>query len=199
MRVDYIFILFYKELTTSAKLTNFRLLPSGIVVELSPVRGLVADHPISTIFKPSRSCLFHHHVVANTALRVFQQFNQFVIYPHFCDENQWKFLVLQFHSPLLSFEFAIINPAPHSIIALEPSAARNIIFPFSSVYQFDTVDRNCVFSTSICPFSLSVNSVPFCEIAFARSYSAFFCSIRSAIWLILPSSDPRSFPVSEIS
>ena len=48
-----------------------------MVVELSSVRGLVADCPIYIIFKPSRLDLFHSYVVVYIALRVFQQFNAF--------------------------------------------------------------------------------------------------------------------------
>lgn len=51
-----------------------------IVVEPSPVRGLVADCPILIIFKPSRFDMFHSCVVVYKALRVFQQFNGFSLY-----------------------------------------------------------------------------------------------------------------------
>lgn len=51
------------------------LLPYGIVVEPSPVRGLAAGCPIQTIFAQSRSAMFHAHAVVRLALRVFQQFN----------------------------------------------------------------------------------------------------------------------------
>ena len=50
------------------------LLPHGIVCEPSSIRSLAADCPIIIIFKHSRLCLFHHYVVVNNALRVFQQF-----------------------------------------------------------------------------------------------------------------------------
>lgn len=53
------------------------LLPSGIVVEPSPVRGLAADCPIHMIFKPSHFGIFHPYVVVHVALRGFQQFNMF--------------------------------------------------------------------------------------------------------------------------
>ena len=41
-----------------------------LVVEPSAVRGLVADCQIPTILKPSRSRLFHRHVVVGGTLRV---------------------------------------------------------------------------------------------------------------------------------
>ena len=158
-------------LTTSTGVTGSCLLPSGIVVEPSPVRGLAADRPIHIIFKPSHSHIFHCHVVVNMALRVSQQFNQFVIFLHYCSENQWYILVLQFHEPSSSLLFAIIKPAPQSIMALPPSADSNRIFPCSSVYQLETVDNSWFFNTSICPFSRSAYKVPFALKTFARSYT----------------------------
>ena len=56
-----------------------------LVVEPSAVRGLAADCPIHIIFKHSRYGLFHPHVVVDTALRGFQQFNGFnvdMVYIH---------------------------------------------------------------------------------------------------------------------
>nr|DAF50413.1 MAG TPA: hypothetical protein [Siphoviridae sp. ctBCr48] len=53
------------------------VLPYGIVVEPSPIRGLDADCPILIIFKLSHFGLFHPYVVVNKTLRVFQQFSIF--------------------------------------------------------------------------------------------------------------------------
>lgn len=51
------------------------VLPYGIVVEPSSIRGLAADCPIYIIFKHSHLPLFHDYVVVYIALRVFQQFD----------------------------------------------------------------------------------------------------------------------------
>ena len=48
-----------------------------LVVEPFSVRDLAADCPIYILFKPSRLSLFQNYVVANIALRGFQQFNGF--------------------------------------------------------------------------------------------------------------------------
>ena len=61
----------------------YSVLPYRIVVELSPVRGLVADCPIYIIFKHSRFSLFHLYVVVYIALRIFQQFNRFLNLYHY--------------------------------------------------------------------------------------------------------------------
>lgn len=47
---------------------------SVMVVEVSPVRGLPADFPISIFLQLSRLGLFHPCVVVYRALRKFQQF-----------------------------------------------------------------------------------------------------------------------------
>ena len=50
---------------------------SVMVVEVSPVRGLPADYPISIFFSLSHLGLFHPCVVVYRALRDFQQFKGF--------------------------------------------------------------------------------------------------------------------------
>ena len=72
--------------TASNYLSLIILLPYGIVVEPSSIRGLAADCPIHTIFKHSHFGLFHPYVVVCMALRGFQQFNRFMLL-HYCKRD----------------------------------------------------------------------------------------------------------------
>ena len=57
----------------------YGVLPYGMVVEPSPVRGLVADCPILELFKPLPSTHISSFCFGIKALRVFQQFNRFLL------------------------------------------------------------------------------------------------------------------------
>ncbi|ASV41624.1 hypothetical protein [Vibrio phage JSF2] len=51
----------------------------SMISEHFPFRDSAADCPILLIFKHSRSGLFHPHVVAQKAIRVFQQLSKFIL------------------------------------------------------------------------------------------------------------------------
>lgn len=76
IRTDYIFTCIKQGAQLPLSIA-YSVLPCGIVVEPSPLRGLVADCPIYIVFKHSHLGIFHPYVVANIALRGFQQFNAF--------------------------------------------------------------------------------------------------------------------------
>ena len=74
-RADHIFTRHKTERITSGRLS---LLPCGMVVEPSPVRGLAADCPILTVFTVTFE-LVSSLRFGGKALRVFQQFNAFLL------------------------------------------------------------------------------------------------------------------------
>ena len=77
--------------------------------------------------------------------------------------------VRQSHAPSSVRAEAIINPSPHSFMALVPLTLSRIRLPSASVYQLDTLEDSRVLRTSIMPSRFCAGIEPSEPMAFARS------------------------------